>query len=126
MTARRTRSDAVRPPCSENRNRLVVGQRAVPAFVIEKHRKGLANGRATGNTEELHHVGSVEVRPFLGPFFLGRKCAYAHFQFVDPLMKGGDFVRVAGKDRDTLQDVIAFLGSKDFGVELQYTNYRSN
>lgn len=38
----------------------------------------------------------------------------------------GDFVRVAGKDRDTLQDVIAFLNSKEFGVELQFTNYRSN
>jgi cyclic-di-GMP-binding protein len=38
----------------------------------------------------------------------------------------GDLVRVAGKDRDTLQDVISFLKSKDFGIDMQFTNYRSN
>jgi uncharacterized protein YajQ (UPF0234 family) len=37
----------------------------------------------------------------------------------------GDFVRVAGKDRDTLQEVIAFLKEKDFGIDMQFTNYRS-
>ncbi|HEX8185706.1 MAG TPA: YajQ family cyclic di-GMP-binding protein [Blastocatellia bacterium] len=37
----------------------------------------------------------------------------------------GDFVRVAGKDRDALQDVIARLKSEDFGIDMQYTNYRS-
>ena len=38
----------------------------------------------------------------------------------------GDFVRVAGKDRDTLQETIAALKQKDFGIDMQYTNYRSN
>ena len=38
----------------------------------------------------------------------------------------GDFVRVTAKDRDTLQDIIAFLRGQDFGVDLQFTNYRSN
>ncbi|MCS7024059.1 MAG: YajQ family cyclic di-GMP-binding protein [Bryobacteraceae bacterium] len=38
----------------------------------------------------------------------------------------GDFVRVSGKDRDTLQEVIAALRSKDFGIDMQFTNYRSN
>jgi uncharacterized protein YajQ (UPF0234 family) len=38
----------------------------------------------------------------------------------------GDFVRVAGKDRDTLQQVIALLKEKDFGIDMQFTNYRSN
>src|SRR5215510_1085433 len=37
----------------------------------------------------------------------------------------GEFVRVAGKDRDTLQQVIALLKQKDFGIDMQYTNYRS-
>ena len=37
----------------------------------------------------------------------------------------GDFVRVAGKDRDTLQDVIQLLRSTDFGIDMQFTNYRS-
>jgi cyclic-di-GMP-binding protein len=38
----------------------------------------------------------------------------------------GDFVRVAGKDRDILQEVIALLKEKDFGIDMQFTNYRSN
>src|SRR5271165_1528480 len=38
----------------------------------------------------------------------------------------GDLVRVAGKDRDTLQDIIAFLRQQDFGIDMQFTNYRSN
>lgn len=37
----------------------------------------------------------------------------------------GDFVRVSGKDRDTLQQVIASLKQKDFGIDMQFTNYRS-
>ncbi len=37
----------------------------------------------------------------------------------------GDFVRVSGKDRDTLQEVMALMRSSDFGIELQFTNYRS-
>jgi uncharacterized protein YajQ (UPF0234 family) len=38
----------------------------------------------------------------------------------------GDMVRVSGKDRDTLQSVIASLKAKDFGINMQFTNYRSN
>jgi len=38
----------------------------------------------------------------------------------------GDFVRVSGKDRDSLQEVIAALKAKDFGIDMQYTNYRTN
>lgn len=37
----------------------------------------------------------------------------------------GDLVRVTGKDRDTLQDIIALLRGKDFGIDMQFTNYRS-
>ena len=35
-------------------------------------------------------------------------------------------VRVAGKNRDDLQAVIALIKGKDLGVALQFTNYRSN
>ena len=38
----------------------------------------------------------------------------------------GDTVRVSGKDRDALQQVIALVKSKDFGIDMQFTNYRSN
>ena len=34
-------------------------------------------------------------------------------------------VRVTGKDRDALQEVIAFLRGKDFPVALNYTNFRT-
>ncbi|MBY0505481.1 MAG: YajQ family cyclic di-GMP-binding protein [Bryobacteraceae bacterium] len=36
----------------------------------------------------------------------------------------GDYVRVSSKDRDTLQEILALLRGEDFGVELQFTNYR--
>jgi uncharacterized protein YajQ (UPF0234 family) len=37
----------------------------------------------------------------------------------------GDLVRVSGKDRDTLQAVIALLRNSDFGIDMQFTNYRT-
>jgi uncharacterized protein YajQ (UPF0234 family) len=38
----------------------------------------------------------------------------------------GDLVRIAGKDRDTLQEVIAVLKQTDLGIDMQFTNFRSN
>ena len=38
----------------------------------------------------------------------------------------GEMVRVSGKDRDILQDVITKLKAQDFGIDMQFTNYRSN
>ena len=38
----------------------------------------------------------------------------------------GDLVRVSSKDRDELQQVIALVKSHDFGIDMQFTNYRSN
>jgi len=38
----------------------------------------------------------------------------------------GDLVRVSGKDRDALQEIIALLKQKDFGIDMQFTNYRTN
>ena len=38
----------------------------------------------------------------------------------------GDLVRVSGKDRDTLQSVIALLKQSDYGIDMQFTNYRTN
>lgn len=36
----------------------------------------------------------------------------------------GDQVRVSAKSRDTLQDIMGALREKDFGIPLQFTNYR--
>lgn len=38
----------------------------------------------------------------------------------------GDTVRVVSKDRDVLQDIMGLLRGKDLGVDLQFTNFRSN
>ncbi len=38
----------------------------------------------------------------------------------------GETVRVSGKDRDTLQEVMAKLKGNDFGIDMTFDNYRSN
>jgi len=38
----------------------------------------------------------------------------------------GDTVRIVSKDRDVLQQIMAKLRAGDFGVDLQFTNFRSN
>jgi uncharacterized protein YajQ (UPF0234 family) len=38
----------------------------------------------------------------------------------------GDLVRVSAKDRDTLQEIIALLRGHDFGIDMQFTNFRTN
>jgi uncharacterized protein YajQ (UPF0234 family) len=44
---------------------------------------------------------------------------------VQPSIQG-DFVRVSGKDRDALQAVIKVLRETDFGIDMQFVNYRTN
>jgi uncharacterized protein YajQ (UPF0234 family) len=36
----------------------------------------------------------------------------------------GDEVRVSGKNKDDLQSGIALLGREDFGIDLQFINFR--
>jgi hypothetical protein len=38
----------------------------------------------------------------------------------------GDLVRISGKDRDTLQEIIALVKQQDFGIDMQFTNFRTN
>jgi len=37
----------------------------------------------------------------------------------------GDLVRVRSRDRDILQNVIKLLRDSDFGIDMQFTNYRT-
>jgi len=37
----------------------------------------------------------------------------------------GDFVRISGRDRDTLQAAIRLLRETEFGIDMQFTNYRT-
>ena len=38
----------------------------------------------------------------------------------------GETVRISGKDRDTLQEVISALKARDFGIDMTFDNYRTN
>ncbi len=38
----------------------------------------------------------------------------------------GEVVRVSAKDRDSLQEVIALLRGQDFGIDMQFSNFRTN
>ena len=38
----------------------------------------------------------------------------------------GDLIRVSGRDRDTLQSAIQLLRNSDFGIDVQFVNYRTN
>ena len=38
----------------------------------------------------------------------------------------GELVRVSSRDRDTLQQVIQLLRNSDFGIDMQFINYRTN
>lgn len=38
----------------------------------------------------------------------------------------GEVVRIASKDRDTLQQAIALIKGADFGIDIQFTNFRTN
>lgn len=38
----------------------------------------------------------------------------------------GDLVRVSGRDRDILQQAIALIKGNEFGIDIQFTNYRTN
>jgi uncharacterized protein YajQ (UPF0234 family) len=36
-----------------------------------------------------------------------------------------DTVRISGRDRDTLQQAIQLIRNADFGIDIQFTNYRT-
>jgi len=44
--------------------------------------------------------------------------------FIITTFNAGDQVRVSGKNRDDLQEVIAELKAKDFDISMSFTNYR--
>ena len=73
----------------------------------------------------LIHAFELDVMPSRSAWSDGDRAFYLYKQV------NGDFdvsmrLRVTGRDRDTLQDIIAKLKEKDFGIHMQFTNYRSN
>ena len=66
----------------------------------------------------LQGIPSEKAKIIVGAIKDSKKKAQASIQ--------GDTVRVVSKDKDTLQDIMSMLRAKDVGVELQFTNFRSN
>ena len=54
---------------------------------------------------------------------ISKTIRYAKLKGVQAQIQG-DQLRVTGKKKDALQEVIALLKGEDFGVALQFTNYR--
>ena len=55
-----------------------------------------------------------------------RKVPLKGLTYGEIIPAAGSSVRVAGRDRDTLQQVIKLLREADFGIDTQFTNYRTN
>ncbi|MBV9611303.1 MAG: YajQ family cyclic di-GMP-binding protein [Acidobacteriaceae bacterium] len=101
----------------------ILGQKLVKRNVPLK---GLAYGAVTGASQ-----GSVRQEITLQQGIPIEKAREIVKLIKDSKLKvqasiQGDVVRVSGKDRDTLQQVIALLKAKDFGIDMQFTNYRTN
>jgi uncharacterized protein YajQ (UPF0234 family) len=74
--------------------------------------------------------GTVRQVATLGEGISSEKAKEINKAIKDLALKGvqsqtqGDSVRVSGKKRDDLQAVIAALKAKDFGIALQFSNFR--
>jgi len=113
---------------NEKDNKIVVGSDVLEQKLVKRKvpLKGLSYGAivpAAGATvrQEItlqQGISTEKAREIVKAVKDSKKKVQASIQ--------GDFVRIAGKDRDTLQDVIAMLRGHDFGIDMQFTNYRSN
>ena len=79
------------------------------------HGKPVNDTEPSGNSPKVIDLNLVEIVKLIKD---SKKKVQASIQ--------GDLVRVAGKDRDALQEVMALLRGADFGIDMQFTNYRSN
>ena len=76
-------------------------------------------------------VSKVDLQEVSNAIQQALKEVHTRFDLKDSKKKAqasiqGDLIRISSKDRDTLQEVIAMLKQQDFGIDLQFTNYRSN
>jgi len=91
-----------------------VSLRALTYGSVEPAAGGTAKRRAT----LLQGIAIEKARDIVKLVKDSKKKAQASIQ--------GDLVRISGKDRDTLQEVIQLLRGHDFGIDLQFINYRTN
>jgi uncharacterized protein YajQ (UPF0234 family) len=94
-------------------------KRNVPLKNLEYEKVESAAGSSVRQKIKLKQgVGGEPAKKVVAAVKDSKKKAQASIQ--------GDVVRVTSKDRDTLQEIMALLRGKDFGVDLQFTNFRSN
>ena len=94
-------------------------KRGVPLKNLEYEKVEPAAGSTVRQKIKLNQgIASEVAKKIVASIKDSKKKAQASIQ--------GDTVRVSSKDRDTLQEIIASLRGKDMGVDLQFTNFRSN
>ncbi len=92
-------------------------KRKVPLKALDKGKVEQAGGGTARQTIDLNQGISTDKGREIVKFIKDMKVkAQASVQ--------GDQVRVTSKSRDVLQDVIGALKENDFGIPLQFTNYR--
>lgn len=93
-------------------------KRGVPLRALEAGKvEPAAGGRARQEIAIQQGIPTEKAREIVRVIKDSKKKVQASIQ--------ADTVRIAGKDRDTLQEVIALLRNHDFGIDMQFTNYRS-
>jgi len=107
------RLKAARQVLEEKLVKRKVSLKAVSFGKVEEAAKGTARQHATLNQGIDQDKGKAIGKHIKG---MGLKGVQHQIQ--------GDQVRVSGKKRDALQDVITELKSADFGIPLQFVNYR--
>ncbi|HEX4154692.1 MAG TPA: YajQ family cyclic di-GMP-binding protein [Acidobacteriaceae bacterium] len=94
-------------------------KRSVPLKNLEYEKVESAAGSSVRQKIKLKQgIASEVAKKIVATIKDSKKKAQASIQ--------GDMVRVSSKDRDTLQEIMAMLRAKDMGVDLQFTNFRSN
>ena len=94
-------------------------KRSVPLKNLEYEKVEAAAGSTVRQKIKLQQgIASEVAKKIVALIKDSKKKAQASIQ--------GDTVRISSKDRDTLQEIMALLRGKDMGVDLQFTNFRSN
>ena len=124
--------------------RAVTHGEALPEKGLKSGPLLIVAGAGTGKTDTLAHrvahlgVNGVDPARILLLTFTRRAALEMRRRARDIVKKikdsklklqasiNGDLVRISGKDRDTLQQAIALLKGADFGIELQFINFRTN
>ena len=112
-SATEDRLKALRQVLEEKLVRRKVSLKAISYGKVEEAAKGTARQVATLNVG-IDQAKAKEIGKHIKG--LGLKGIQHQIQ--------GDQLRVSGKKRDALQEIIASLKDQDFGIPLQYVNFR--